>query len=73
MLTQKKGKHVRLYILEDDEKPLESLAQTVGLSQTAVLTVLLSAALKVCVESGNKMPLPLKLQIKEEAPKATRK
>lgn len=69
--TAQKGKHVRLYILEDDEAPLEKLAGVIGLTQTAILTILISAGIKACVESGNRLPLPLKFQIVEGALEAS--
>lgn len=66
--SSQKGKHVRLYILEDDELPLEKLAQATRLTQTAILTILVSAGLKACVEAGNRLPLPLKFEITEGDP-----
>jgi len=63
MLTQKKGKPARLYILEDDEKLLDKLAEHTGLAQTSVMTFLISAGLKACAEIGYRLPLPLKFQI----------
>jgi hypothetical protein len=74
MASQKKGKHVRLYILEEDEEPLEKLASATGLSQTMVLTMLVSAGLRACTEAGRRMPLPLKFGISEDGlPKDERK
>ena len=67
MLTQKKGKHVRLYVLEEDEPLLEKLASATGLTQTMVLTVIVSAGIKACSQLGNRLPLPLKFQILEGA------
>jgi hypothetical protein len=73
MLAQKMGKPVRIYILEDDKKPLEILAATLGLSQTSVVTMLLSTALKARIENGIRMPLPLKLKIAEETKPTSRR
>jgi hypothetical protein len=69
MLTQKKGKHVRLYILEEDEPLLEKLAAATGLTQTMVLTVVVSAGIKACAADGDRLPLPLKFKIEEPKPK----
>jgi len=71
MLNQKKGKHVRLYVLEDDEAPLEKLSEITGLTQTMVLTVMVSAAIRACVEAGNRLPLPLQFRIIEPLPSRT--
>ena len=61
--NQKKGKHVRLYILEEDEPLLEALAEATRLSQTAIMTLLVSAGLKACAENGNRIPLPLSFEV----------
>jgi len=72
MVSQKKGKHVRLYVLEEDEAPLEKLAETTGLTQTMILTKLVSAGLKCCTEQGYRLPLPLKFEMAESIPEAER-
>jgi hypothetical protein len=69
MLAQKKGKHVRLYVLEDDEAGLEKLASNVGITQTTALTLIVSAGLKACGQADYRLPLPLKFQIVESKSK----
>lgn len=63
MLTQKKGKPARLYILEDDEKLLDKLSQQTGVAQTTIMTLIVSAGLKCCAENGYRLPLPLKFEM----------
>lgn len=72
MLTQKKGKQVRLYILEDDEASLDKLSEATGLDVTAIMTFLVSAGIKACSEAGNRLPLPLKFHISEGIPEERR-
>jgi len=65
MLTQQKGKQVRLYILEDDEPALDKLSVATGLDVTTIMTLLVSAGIKACTADGNRLPLPLKFQVIE--------
>ena len=65
MLTQQKGKQVRLYILEDDEARLDKLSGATGVNVTTAITLIVSAGLRACEEAGFRLPLPLKFQITE--------
>ena len=67
MLTHKKGKPSRLYILEDDESSLAKLCESTGLTSTMVMTLLVSAGLKAAVENNYRLPLPLRFRISQEA------
>jgi len=71
VLTQQKGKKVRLYILEDDEPALDKLSEATGLDVTTIMTFLVSAGIKASVEAGYRLPLPLKFQILEDSPERT--
>lgn len=66
MLSHKKGKPSRLYILEDDEAALEKLCESTGLTSTMVMTLLVSAGLKAACENNYRLPLPLKFKIVQE-------
>jgi hypothetical protein len=66
MLTRmdsKKGKQVRLYIYEGDEPILKRITDHTGLSDTALLSQIVSAGLSALVENGCVVPLPLTLQV----------
>ena len=67
MLIQKKGKQVRLYILEDDEPILDKLSEATTLDTTTIMTLLVSAGLKACSANGNRIPLPLKFAVTSNA------
>ena len=68
MLTQKKGKQVRLYILEGDESKLDELSEATGLDVTTIMTFIVSAGVKACASAGNRLPLPLKFELVEQLP-----
>ncbi len=67
MLTQQKGKQVRLYVFEEDEPALDKLSAATGLNTTTIMTLLVSAGVKAAVEAGYRLPLPLKLTVVEPA------
>lgn len=61
-----KRKQVRIYLDAESEKDFGKLVEAIGsMSESAVMTVLVSAALRACVDRGYRMPLPLKFQIRE--------
>ncbi len=62
-MDAKKGKQVRLYIYEADEPHLRRLTENTGLSDTAALSMLISASLKAAAESQYELRLPLRLGI----------
>jgi hypothetical protein len=72
MLTQQKGKQVRLYILEDDEARLDKLSEATGVNVTTAITLIVSAGLKACEGIGYRLPLPLRFQIAEGVPEAAK-
>lgn len=66
MLTQTKGKQVRLYVYKEDEGALDQLSKATGLNVTTIMTMIVSAGLKAASEAGNRLPLPLKFKLQEE-------
>ena len=56
---------IRIRLTTEEMAQLKKLAQSVGLSPPAVMTVVASAGLKACVEAGNRLPLPMKFEIVE--------
>ena len=66
-MTNLKRKQVRIYLDESDQARLDSLVNRIGstLSETTIVTTLLSAALKTCEDEGSRMPLPLAFQFSD--------
>ena len=63
-----KKKQVRIYLEPEQETQFDKLVESIGsLSETALLTTLVAASLRCCVEAGYRMPLPLKFRIEEES------
>jgi hypothetical protein len=62
---QKKGKNVRLYILETDEPRLDQLCEISGLSITSALTMIVSAGLAALERDNYRVTLPLKFSVGE--------
>ena len=59
-----KRKQVRIYLDAESEKILDQMTSSIGrLSETAILTELVAAALKTCESHGNTLPLPLRFEI----------
>jgi hypothetical protein len=58
-MSQKKGKPVRLYIREEDEPVLAEFGRLTGLSDTSIMTMLLSAAFRAVKDANYRLPLPL--------------
>ena len=73
MSTAKKGKAARLYIGDEEEPLLETLAEATGLSQTMVMSLIVNAGLRSCRDAGNRLPLPLRFEIVEAAEPPTTK
>lgn len=61
-----KRKQVRVYLDEQTGQQFTRLVTVIGsMSESAVMTVLFSAALDACAENGYRMPLPLKFTINQ--------
>jgi len=61
-----KPKQVRVYLNAENESLLRELSAHVSeLSESQIVTVLITAALRACVASGNRIPLPLKFTVSE--------
>lgn len=63
MTTEKKGTAARLYIGDAEIKILKELSEATNLSQTMVMSQIVTAGLRACAEAGNRLPLPLSFQI----------
>lgn len=62
-----KRKQVRVYLDPDDERRFDSLVKSVGqLSESALLSLLLHAALESVEENGGRLSLPLRFAVVEE-------
>jgi len=66
MSDTKKGKPVRLYILEADEPRLEMLCERTGLTITSALTMIVSAGIAALDANEYKVSLPLRFKTTEE-------
>jgi hypothetical protein len=67
-----KPKQVRVYLREHELKMLNELVEITGMRDTAVLTLLCTAALKAAKEADYRIPLALKFQVSEGIPEPTR-
>lgn len=63
---QKKGKNVRLYILESDEPRLKDLCNETGLTITDALTKIVSAGLQALETNHYRVTLPLTFVVSEK-------
>ena len=68
----KKGKNVRLYILESDEARLDALCNRTCLTITSALTMILSAGLAALEQNDNRLTLPLQFRVNETDCSASR-
>lgn len=68
-MEELKPKQVRVYLNKAMDQDFQELCRRIGsLSESAVLTALVEASLRACVEAGYRMPLPLSFSITTEAP-----
>jgi hypothetical protein len=68
-----KRKQVRIYLDAENQAQFERLVERIGsMSESVVMTALVSSAVEACVEAGYRMPLPLKFQIAEVIPETTK-
>jgi hypothetical protein len=64
-----KRKQVRIYLDAEKQAQFEKLVERIGsMSESVVMTALVSSAVEACVEAGYRMPLPLNFQIEEGVP-----
>ena len=63
-----KARQVRVYLRDQELKMLEELVEIAGMRDTAVLSILCSAALRAAKEVDYRIPLALKFQILEGLP-----
>ena len=68
MATQTKGNVLRLYVKDEDLEGLKAITEAVEISQTEVMSRIMTAGIRALREAGNRMPLPLKFQIAEGIP-----
>jgi hypothetical protein len=65
-MAQLKRKQVRVYLDEAAQEKFDRLVSEIGsLSESSVMTALLTAALDACADNGYRMPLPLRFRINE--------
>ena len=69
-MNAKKSRHTRLYINEADEPLLDKVCEASGLTQTMVMTLLVSSGLKAIQANSYRWAMPLNFRIgeSEEAP-----
>ena len=58
----------RLYLNDEDTAVMKKAAEVTELSQSELMSKLLSASLKAVAQNGYRFPLPLKLQIIDTIP-----
>jgi hypothetical protein len=63
-----KPKQVRVYLREQELKMLNELVEITGMKDTAVLTILSTAALKAAKDANYRLPLALKFQVVPDDP-----
>lgn len=72
MATQTKGNVLRLYVKDEDLEGLKAITEAVEISQTEVMSRIMTAGIRALHEAGNRLPLPLKFQIVEGVPEMPR-
>jgi hypothetical protein len=60
-----KPKQIRVYLRDPELKMLNELVEITGMRDTAVLTLLCTAALKAAKEADYRVPLALKFNVAE--------
>lgn len=64
-----KPKVARLYLNQENQQMLEELAsKVVDLSESQILTLLVTSALRALKANGNRLTLPLNLDIIQDSP-----
>ena len=64
-MAETKRNTFRLYLNEEDTELMTRAARTTELSQSELMSKLMSAALRAIARNDNRLPLPLKFQILE--------
>ena len=67
MATQTKGNVLRLYVKDEELVALKAITEAVEISQTEVMSRIMTAGIRALHVAGNRLPLPLKFQIVEES------
>lgn len=62
-----KGNVLRLYVRDEELKGLKEITDYVEIGQTEVMSRIMTAGIRALVESGNRLPLPLKFQVVDGA------
>jgi hypothetical protein len=68
MAAQTKGNVLRLYVKDEDLEGLKAITEAVEISQTEVMSRIMTAGIRALREAGNRLPLPLKFQVLECTP-----
>lgn len=68
MATPTKGNTLRLYLRDEELEALQQLTEVLEIPQTEVMGRIMTAGIRALQEAGNRMPLPLKFEIKETDP-----
>lgn len=61
-----KPKQVRVYLREQEIQMLNELVEITGIKDTAVLTILCTAALKAAKEADYRIPLAVRFKLAED-------
>ena len=62
---QTKGNVLRLYLRDEDLEGLKAITEAVEISQTEVMSRIMTAGIRALREAGNRLPLPLKFKVAE--------
>ncbi len=65
MATTTKGTTLRLYLRDEDVAALQQLTEALEISQTEVMSRIMTAGIRALKEAGNRMPLPLRFNVSE--------
>lgn len=65
MAAQTKGNTLRLYLRDEELEGLRKLTEALEISQTEVMSRIMTAGIRALREAGNRMPLPLKFELVE--------
>ncbi len=68
MATQTKGNVLRLYVKDEDLEGLKAITEAVEISQTEVMSRIMTAGIRALREAGDRLPLPLRFQVLEAVP-----